>query len=128
MPGPLFSFAAYLGALKSGDPTGWAGAALAVVAIFLPGLLLVAAALPHWQAIRGVRTARAVIVGINAAVVGILAAAFYDPVCTSAIAAPLDVALALAAFVLLTKGKAQPWLVVMLAAAAGATAARYHTG
>jgi chromate transporter len=123
VPGPLFTFAAYLGALMQAPPSGAAGAALALVAIFLPSLLLVAGALPFWSLLRARAGFQAALGGINAAVVGLLLAALYRPVWTSAIVRPADVALALAAFGLLAFWKWPPWLVVLLAAAAGAALA-----
>lgn len=119
VPGPLFTFAAYLGAAMSPAPNGIAGAALCLVAIFLPGLLLLVGALPFWDALRRRPLAQAVMRGTNAAVVGILAAALYSPVWTGAIASPRDFAVALAGFVLLTVWKTPPWIVVVLLAAAG---------
>ena len=115
MPGPLFTFAAYLGTVSNGI----AGAAVALVAIFLPGLLLLVGALPFWDALRGKPLAQAGMRGANAAVVGILAAALYDPVWTSAITGPLDIVLALAGFVALVIGKMPPWVVVLALAFAG---------
>ena len=120
VPGPLFTFAAYLGAVMHTQPSGWAGAALALVAIFLPGFLLVVGALPFWDALRLHPSFQAALRGINAAVVGVLLAALYHPVWTSAIHAPADFALALAAFGLLTVWRLPPWLVVAFAAAGGA--------
>lgn len=120
VPGPLFTFAAYLGAVSALPPNGWAGAALATVAIFLPSFLLLWAALPLWGRLRRAPAAQAALRGVNAAVVGILLAALYDPVITSAIRGPLDVALVMAAFGLLQIWQAPPWLVVLLAALAGA--------
>ena len=122
VPGPLFTFAAYLGAVSGVVPNGLLGASLALVAIFLPGLLLVYGALPFWDKLRGLPKAQAAMRGTNAAVVGILAAAFYDPVLTSAITGPLDVLLGLGGFLLLVFAKAPPWVVVLLLAAAGAVA------
>ena len=119
VPGPLFTFAAYLGAAMDA-PGGIAGAALALVAIFLPSFLLVAGALPFWNLFRARAGFQAALRGINAAVVGLLLAALYRPVWTSAIARPSDVALALAAFGLLAFWKWPPWLVVVFAAAGGA--------
>ena len=119
VPGPLFTFAAYLGAVAGPEPHGLAGAAIALAAIFLPGLLLVLGALPFWNALRTRPLAQAGLRGTNAAVVGILAAALYDPVWTSAIRAPADFALAVVAFVLLTVWQAPPWLVVALTGAGG---------
>lgn len=119
VPGPLFTFAAYLGAAMGPEPSGIPGAALALVAIFLPGLLLVAGVLPFWDALRTRPLAQAAMRGTNAAVVGILGAALYDPLWTSAILGPLDFALALIGFALLTVWKAPPWIVVVLLAVAG---------
>jgi len=119
VPGPLFTFAAYLGAVAAPAPSGIAGAAIALVAIFLPGLLLVYGMLPFWDALRPRRTVQAAMRGANAAVVGILAAALYDPVWTSAILTKGDFALALTGFLLLTVWRSPPWLVVALLAAAG---------
>ena len=119
VPGPLFSFAAYLGTAMGPKPNGIAGAAVCLVALFLPGLLLVIGALPFWDTFRTRRMAQAAMRGTNAAVVGILAAAFYSPVWTSAIFSPRDFALALLGFVLLTAWKLPPWIVVVLLAAGG---------
>ena len=119
VPGPLFTFAAYLGAASSTTPNGWAGAAVALVAIFLPSFLLMAGALPLWDALRRRGAFQAALRGVNAAVVGILGAALYTPVWTSAIDAPPDFALALVAFGLLQVWRLPPWLVVVCAAAGG---------
>jgi chromate transporter len=119
VPGPLFTFAAYLGALSAAPPGGWAGAALALVAVFLPSFLLLWAALPFWERLRAAPGVQAALAGVNAAVVGILLAALYDPVITSAIRGPADVALALVAFGLLQLWRLPPWLVVLLSALAG---------
>lgn len=118
VPGPLFTFAAYLGAVMGPAPNGIAGATIALVALFLPGLLLVVGALPFWDDLRSRPTAQAAMRGANAAVVGILGAALYNPVWTSAILAPRDFALALAGFLLLTVWRAPPWIVVVSLAAA----------
>jgi chromate transporter len=115
MPGPLFTFAAFLGASMGGP----AGAALGLVAIFLPGLLLLLAALPFWHWLRRHRTAQAALAGANAAVVGILAAALYQPVWTGAVRGPGDFAVAAAGFVLLTAFKAPPIAIVALGLAGG---------
>ena len=120
MPGPLFTFAAFLGASASGQTGAWSGAALALVAIFLPSFLLVLGALPFWDRLRGNATARAALGGINAAVVGLLLAALYDPVWTSAIRTLPDLTLAAAALFALTRLKTPPWLVVVLTAVTGA--------
>lgn len=119
VPGPLFTFAAYLGAAMEPEPHGIAGAAICLVAIFLPGLLLVTGALPFWDVFRTRPMAQAGMRGANAAVVGILAAALYSPVWTSAILNPRDFALALTSFVLLIAWKAPPWIIVVLAALGG---------
>ena len=120
VPGPLFSFAAYLGAVMGPPPNGVVGSAMALVAIFLPGLLLVYGMLPFWNVLRMSPAAQAAMRGTNAAVVGILGAAFYHPVWTSAVLTARDFALALGGFLLLTVWKAPPWIVVVLLAAAGA--------
>ncbi|MGO4334347.1 chromate efflux transporter [Labrys sp. KB_33_2] len=119
VPGPLFTFAAYLGAIMTPMPNGIAGALIALVAVFAPGLLMVYGMLPFWDALRLRPAAQAAMRGANAAVVGILAAALYSPVWTSAILSPRDFALALAGFLLLTVWKAPPWIVVGLLAAGG---------
>jgi chromate transporter len=120
VPGPLFTFAAYLGALVQPGPNGIVGAAVALVAIFLPGLLLVYGMLPFWDALRTRQWAQSGLRGANAAVVGILGAALYDPIWTSAVLDPVDFLLAVCGFVLLTAWKAAPWIVVVGLAAAGA--------
>ncbi len=119
VPGPLFTFAAYLGAVMEPAPNGLAGATIALVAIFLPGLLLVYGMLPFWNDFRRRPVAQAAMRGANAAVVGILAAALYDPVWTSAVTSPRDYVLALAGVMLLVVWKAPLWLVVPLLTAAG---------
>jgi chromate transporter len=120
VPGPLFTFAAYLGAVMGPAPSGVSGAALALVAVFLPSFLLVIGVLPFWDDLRGRPSFQSALRGINAAVVGLLLAALYQPVWTSAIRVPADVALALAAFGLLAFWKAPAWAVVVFAAAGGA--------
>jgi chromate transporter len=112
VPGPLFTFAAYLGAIVEPGPDGILGATIALFGIFLPGMLLLMGVLPFWDRLRHYAGARAAMAGTNAAVVGILGAALYHPVWTSAVASPADFAVALAAFILLTAWKAPPWLVV----------------
>ena len=119
VPGPLFSFSAYLGTIMSLQPNGVPGGALALVAIFLPGLLLVVGMLPLWDGLRRYGAARAAMRGVNAAVVGILAAALYDPVWTSAVQGPRDFAVAAAGFVALVGFRAPPWAVVLLLGAVG---------
>jgi chromate transporter len=125
VPGPLFTFAAYLGAVMPAPLTGVAGAALALVAIFLPSFLLVIGALPWWHALRGHSGFQAALRGINAAVVGLLLAALYHPVWTSAILRPLDFGLALVAAALLMIWKLPPWSVVVLSALGGALLAAF---
>jgi chromate transporter len=119
VPGPLFTFAAYLGAIGGTEPNGWQGALLCIVAIFLPAFLLTIGVLPFWDDLRRFRLVRSALVGVNAAVVGLLLAALYHPVWTSAIKAPADFALGLAAFALLVFWKAPPWLVVAASAIVG---------
>jgi chromate transporter len=124
VPGPLFTFAAYLGAVEGPQPNGWLGAAIALGAIFLPAFLLVVGSLPLWEAMRTRPAVQSALRGVNAAVVGLLLAALYTPVWTSAITRPADVAVALAAFGLLLLWRVPPWLVVLLTAAAGAALTR----
>ena len=119
VPGPLFTFAAYLGTVLALPPNGIAGAGLALVVVFLPGLLLLVGVLPFWEAFRARTGARAAMAGANAAVVGILGAALYDPVFTSAVTTPAQFTLALACFVLLTAWKAPPWVAVLVAGLGG---------
>jgi chromate transporter len=125
IPGPLFSFAAYLGAVVHPSPHGLPGAALGLVAIFLPGMLIVTAALPFWNSLRQRVSAQAVMRGINAAVVGLLGAALYHPIWTSSVRNAADVALALTDFVLLTAWRAPPLLVVIIGALLGMTLAHW---
>ena len=120
VPGPLTTFAAYLGAIMKPEPNGVAGAGLCLVAVFVPSFLLVIGALPFWEELRRRSAAQAALRGINAAVVGILLAALYDPVWTAGITGPLDFALGSAAFLLLFMWKTPPWLVVILCAIGGA--------
>jgi chromate transporter len=120
IPGPLFTFAAYLGAMMGPQPNGVAGAALCLVAAFLPSFLLIVGALPFWDDFRGRPGAQAALKGVNAAVVGLLLAALYDPVWTSGILDRADFALAAVAFLLLFMWKTPPWLVVVLSALGGA--------
>jgi chromate transporter len=119
VPGPLFTFAAYLGATMGPEPHGWQGALLCLGAIFLPSFLLVIGVLPFWDELRRYQAVRAALVGVNAAVVGLLLAALYHPVWTSAITGPADFALGLTAFALLVFWKLPPWLVVVLSAVGG---------
>jgi chromate transporter len=126
VPGPLFTFAAYLGAAMQPTPNGVAGAAIALVAIFLPGLSLVYGMLPFWDELRTHRAARSAMRGANAAVVGVLGLALYTPIWTSAVRTPGDFALAVGGFLLLTVWKSPPWVVVILLGAAGAAAGAAH--
>ncbi len=119
VPGPLFTFAAYLGTVMNEGPNGWLGALICLLAIFLPSFLLVIGVLPFWSRLRRHRGLRRGLVGVNAAVVGLLLAAFYNPVWTSAIRSPAEFVLALGAFLLLVSWRTPPWLVVLLAGAAG---------
>jgi chromate transporter len=123
MPGPLFTFAAFLGAILQPAAGGLHGAALALLAVFLPGLLLLLGVLPFWAGLRARPAAQAGMRGVNAAVVGVLGAALYDPVWTSAVLRPIDFLLALAGFLLLTVWRASPLLIVALGAAAGTAVA-----
>src|SRR4051812_7798079 len=125
VPGPLFTFAAYLGVVMMPAPHGIWGALIALIGVFLPGLLLVYGMLPFWDALRTRPMAQAAMRGTNAAVVGILGAAFYDPVWTSAVLSPRDFALALVAFVLLTLWRTPPWVIVVLMAISGAAIAGF---
>ena len=120
VPGPLFTFATYLGAVSKPAPNGWLGALIALVAIFLPSFLFVMGILPFWNRLRAIEAFQAALRGINAAVVGILLAALYQPIWTSAIHAPVDFALGLVAFGLLVIWKVPPWMVVVLSALIGA--------
>jgi len=119
VPGPLFTFAAFLGWMMTEPPTHWTGALLATVGIFLPGLLLVVAALPWWQALRARPAMSAALAGVNAAVVGLLAAALYSPVWTSAVRSQADFTIAGVGFLLLTRWKVSPIWVVMACVAGG---------
>lgn len=119
MPGPLFTFAAFLGASMTSAPNGWMGGMIALIAIFIPSFLLVVGALPFWEQLRQNLRTQAALIGINAAVVGLLLAALYQPVWTSAILSAQDFGLALIAFVALMFWKLPPWLVVIAGGAAG---------
>ena len=123
VPGPMFTLAAYLGARLPGAEGGIVGATAALLAIFLPGFLLVAGLLPLWRSIASRPVAARAVAGVNAAVVGLLGAALYDPVWTSAVQGPVDVAIAIVAFTLLVAWRASALLVVCwcVAAALGAS-------
>ena len=119
VPGPLFTFAAFLGASMSTAPSGWVGGIVCLLAIFAPSFLLVVGAMPFWERLRRNTGMQAALAGVNAAVVGLLLAAFYHPVWTSAIFQPQDFVLALVALVALMFWKLPPWLVVVGSGAAG---------
>ena len=119
MPGPLFTFAAYLGAIANTSPNPWAGAAVGIIGIFLPGILLLFGTLPFWDVFRRRVSAQAVMRGINAAVVGLLGAALYNPLWISSMKTSGDVAIALVGFVLLTVWRTPPFIVVALGALGG---------
>jgi chromate transporter len=117
MPGPLFTFSAYLGAISEQSPNGVGGAAIALVAIYLPSFLVLGGVLPFWSSIRRHARVQAALIGVSAAVVGVLAAAFWDPILTTSVDGVGDVAFALALLGLL---RVVPvWVVVLLAAGAG---------
>jgi chromate transporter len=118
-PGPLFTFAAYLGVVISPTPHGLAGAALGLFGIFLPGILILLGTLPFWNTFRQRADAQAVMRGVNAAVVGVLGAALYNPVWINSVGSSRDFAIALTGFILLTVWRAPPLLVVVLGALAG---------
>jgi len=119
VPGPLFTFAAYLGTVVNATPHGIAGAALGLFGIFLPGILVLLGTLPFWNTFRQRAGAQAAMRGVNAAVVGVLAAALYNPVWTNSVGSPRDFAVALTGFILLTVWRAPPLVVVVLGALAG---------
>lgn len=119
VPGPLFTFSAYLGAVMHAAPNGWLGASIALIGMFLPAFLLEFGALPFWNTLRARAEFQSELAGIQAGVVGILLAALYTPVWTSTIHTPLDFALALLAFVLLSVWKMPPWGVVVVCALLG---------
>lgn len=119
VPGPLFTFAAFLGASMTPTPNGWLGAAVCLIAIFVPSFLLVIGALPFWEQLRRSRRTQAALMSVNAAVVGLLLAALYQPVWVSAIDKPADFGLALIALVALMFWKLPPWLVVLGCGVAG---------
>ncbi len=115
VPGPLFTFAAYLGAVMN----GWAGGLFATAAIFLPAFLLIVGVLPFWDALRTNQKVKGAIMGVNAAVLGILISAFYTPIWTSSITQPADFALAAILFSLLVYWKLPPWVIVLCGALGG---------
>jgi chromate transporter len=119
MPGPIFTFAAFLGAVETPGPNGWIGAIIATVAIFASSFLLVGGLLPFWDTLRHRPTVRAALRGVNAAVVGVLLAALFTPIWTGSVHTAADFGLGLVAFLLLTQWAVPPWFVVVLGAAAG---------
>jgi len=119
LPGPLFTFAAYLGAVVQPEPHGTPGAAIALLAIFLPGLLLILGVLPFWNRLRSSARTRDLFAGVNASVVGLLLAALYQPVWTSTVHKSSDFAIVLGAYIALAVGKAPPWAVVCATATVG---------
>jgi len=126
VPGPLFTFSAYLGTVMGPPPNGWAGAILCLAAIFLPSFLLVIGPLPFWDELRARPWAQSALRGVNAAVAGLLLAALYNPVWTTGITNAGDFALAAAAFLLLFMWQTPPWIVVILCAFGGAGLAALH--
>jgi chromate transporter len=124
VPGPLFTFAAYLGAVVTPSPHGLTGAVLGLIGIFLPGVLVLVATLPFWETFRKRAGAQAVMRGVNAAVVGLLGAALYNPVWTTSVRTPGDFAIALVGFVLLTVWRAPPLVVVIVSALGGIAVAQ----
>ncbi|WP_153488745.1 chromate efflux transporter [Burkholderia cepacia] len=119
VPGPLFTFSAFLGASLRQAPTGWLGGTIALMSIFAPSFLLVAGTAPFWERLRRSTRMQAALAGVNAAVVGLLLAALYHPVWTDTIMAPRDLAAALVAFVALVFWRVPPWAVVIASAALG---------
>ena len=123
VPGPLFTFSAYLGTVMGPAPNGWVGGLICLAAIFLPSFLLLIGALPFWDTLRRRPAVQSALRGVNSAVVGLLLAALYRPVWTSAIYAPADFAIGIVAFLLLALWAVPPWLVVILGAVAATVVA-----
>jgi chromate transporter len=119
MPGPIFTFAAFLGAVEVPNPNGWIGALVATVSIFASSFLLVGGLMPFWDTLRHRTSVRAALRGVNAAVVGVLLAALFTPIWTGAVHNSGDFGLGLVAFLLLTLWSVPPWIVVLMGAAAG---------
>jgi chromate transporter len=119
LPGPLFTFAAYLGTIISGGPYAWLGGLWCLLAIFLPPWLLIGGTLPFWNLLRSKAWTQAALRGANAAVVGVLLAALYNPVWKEGVTSARDVATVLGAFACLETWRVPPWLVVLLCAAIG---------
>jgi chromate transporter len=128
MPGPLFTFAAYLGAVMQPSPNGALGGLIAVVSIFLPSFLLIAGMLPFWDALRKRQAVQAALRGVNAAVVGVLLAALYTPVWTAGVHTPAGFGLCLSAFLALTMWAVSPWIVVVAGAGAASALAALGAG
>jgi len=128
VPGPLFTFAAYLGTVVKPSPHGLPGAMLGLIGIFLPGVLILMGTLPFWDSFRKRAGAQAVMRGVNAAVVGLLGAALYNPVWTSSVKTPGDFGIALVGFVLLTVWRAPPLVVVTVSALGGIIVAVLSAG
>jgi chromate transporter len=126
LPGPVFTFSAYLGTLLKPGPQGLTGATLALFAIFIPGLLLSLAALPFWERLRVNTHAQAILAGVNGSVVGVLGAALYRPLWTSAVSSPLDIAIVLAAAFALIIAKLRPSITVLLTATITGLLAHFH--
>jgi chromate transporter len=126
VPGPLFTFAAYLGAVAAPPPHGLAGAVVGLIGIFCPGILVLVGTLPFWDALRRKTGAQAMMRGVNAAVVGLLGAALYNPVWTSSVHAPADFGVALVGFVLLAAWRAPPLVVVVVSAIGGVLLASFN--
>jgi chromate transporter len=126
VPGPLFTFAAYLGTVMVAAPNGWLGGLLCLLGIFLPSFFLAIGPLPFWDWFRRHPAMRSVLKGVNAAVVGLLLSALYSPVWTSAIHAPADFAIAAVALLLLVSWKVPPWLLVLLGALAATAVGLLH--
>jgi chromate transporter len=125
VPGPLFTFAAYLGTAMRPSPNGWLGGLVCLLAIFLPSFLLLAGVLPFWDDVRRRSAMQSTLQGVNAAVVGLLLAALYMPVWTSAIKGPTDFIVAILAVLLLAFWNVPPWLVVVLGALGTAGIAQF---
>jgi len=122
LPGPMFAFSGYLGAVATpggANALGWSGGLIALIAIFLPSFLILTAALPYWQILRAKPALRTSLAGVNAAVVGLLLAVFIDPVVTSSVLGPVDLAIVLAGVALLAWRRIPVWLIVVLSAGAG---------
>jgi chromate transporter len=125
VPGPLFTFSAYLGTVMQPGPNGWLGGLICLAAIYLPSFLLLIGVLPYWDALRRRAGVQSALKGVNAAVVGLLLAALYTPVWTSAILNPADFGIGIAAFLLLVFWRVPPWIVVLLGAASAEAFGRF---